>query len=139
MNKVPDDLYDEIMSHLNDGDREAGELNYESALPFYELAESKLPVEKKDSSLALHIYTALGDCFFNLEEYEDAAHAYNQALQCSDGTGNGYVWLGMGQAFFELGQIDKARNALLSAYMLEGEEIFEDEDEKYFELITDLV
>ena len=47
------------------------------------------------------------------------------------GTGNPFVWLRLGQSAFELGNAKQATDALLSAYMLEGDEIFEDEDPKY--------
>jgi hypothetical protein len=33
--------------------------------------------------------------------------------------------------------MEKAKDALMSAYMLEGKEIFEDVDEKYFSIIKD--
>jgi hypothetical protein len=33
--------------------------------------------------------------------------------------------------------MEKAKDALMSAYMLEGKEIFEDVDEKYFNILKD--
>ena len=60
-------------------------------------------------------------------------------MQCPDAVDYGYVWLGLGQSFYELGNIEKAKDALMSAYMLEGKEIFEDVDEKYFNVIKDVI
>ena len=62
---------------------------------------------------------------------------YNKALLCSDAVECGYVWLGLGQSFYELGNMEKAKDVLMSAYMLEGKEIFEDVNEKYFNIIKD--
>jgi tetratricopeptide (TPR) repeat protein len=79
----------------------------------------------------------MGDVYFNMHDYENAVYCYNQALQCPDGTVNGYVWLGPGQSCTEIDATEKAINALMSAYMLEGEEIFEGDNQKYFQLIKD--
>ncbi|EFI47299.1 tetratricopeptide repeat protein, partial [Segatella oris] len=87
--------------------------------------------------IALHVYTALGDCCFNLGNYPTANSYYNKALLCPDAVECGYVWLGLGQSFYELENMEKAKDALMSAYMLEGKEIFEDVDEKYFNIIKD--
>lgn len=72
-------------------------------------------------------------------EYELANTSYNQALMCPDAFGNGYVWLGLGQSYFELENMEQAKDALMSSYMLEGDEIFEDQPEKYFELIKPFI
>lgn len=37
--------------------------------------------------------------------------------------------------FFEIENYEKAKEYLLQAYMFEGKEIFEDEEEKYMDLI----
>ena len=46
--------------------------------------------------------------------------------------------LRLGQCAYELGK-QEAAEYLMRAYMLAGEEIFEDEDEKYFNLIRPLI
>jgi hypothetical protein len=48
---------------------------------------------------------------------------------------NGFVHLRLGEDLFELKQKEKALDHLLRAYMLEGKEIFDGEDEKYFEFL----
>ena len=55
------------------------------------------------------------------------------------GTGNPFVWLRLGQAAFELGMDKQATDALLSAYMLEGDEIFEDEEPKLVNAVLDRI
>ena len=78
-------------------------------------------------------------CYFNLKDFINANHSYNQALQCPDSLENGYVWLGLGQSFFELEEKEKAKDAFMRAYMLEGKEIFNNQGYQYFDLIKSFV
>jgi tetratricopeptide (TPR) repeat protein len=65
----------------------------------------------------------MADSYFNLGNHQQTNNNYEQALKCPDGLGNGYVWLGLGETYYELENMDKAIDAFMSAYMLEGEEI----------------
>ena len=47
------------------------------------------------------------------------------------------MWVGLGESLYELKRIEEAKDPLMRAYMLEGEEIFD--DDKYFEVIKDLI
>ena len=137
MNELSVELYDSIMHEMEQGDNASENEFLKSALKHYKRALVLLPFPKTDWEIALHVYTALGDCSFNLEDYSSANSYYNEALLCPDAVEYGYVWLGLGQSFYELGNMEKAKDALMSAYMLEGKEIFEDVDEKYFSIIKD--
>jgi len=139
MKTLQDDLYDAIVLDLDMGDKAMEEESYDSAFDFYQRALEKVPDPKHDWEISLHVYTALGDVCLTLQEFESAIYYYNQALQCPEGTENGYVWLGLGQSYYEIDETDKAKDALLSAYMLEGEEIFEGDNQAYFQIIADLV
>lgn len=63
---------------------------------------------------------------------------YN-ALNCPSGISNPFILLRLGESLFECGEMDKAKEYLLRAYMIEGYKIFFNEDDKYFELIVDMV
>jgi tetratricopeptide (TPR) repeat protein len=139
METLPDDLYDAIMAAMNNGDKAMEEESFDSAVTFYQQALEKIPEPKHDWEVSLHVYTALGDVYYNLKDFESAIYSYNQALQCPDGTVTGYVWLGLGQSYIEFDETEKAKDALMSAYLLEGEEIFEGDNREYFQLIEDLI
>lgn len=62
-----------------------------------------------------------------------------ESLKCPDGLDNPFIQLRLGECFFELGNITKAKEHLLKAYMIEGEEIFEDEPQKYMNLISEII
>ncbi|KQS92063.1 hypothetical protein [Chryseobacterium sp. Leaf394] len=135
MEELSDELFNSIMIDLEKGDQFEERKEHNLAIVNYQNGIEKLVPPKTDWEIALHLYTALADAYFNLKDYIKASYNYNQALQCPEGTANGYVWLGYGQSLFELGMTDKAKDALMSSYMLEGNEIFDDIDKKYFELI----
>ena len=137
--ELTDELYIQIVSELEEGDLYAEAGKFKKAIEKYESALNLVPFQKEDWEISLHIYTAMADSYFNLGNFQQANNNYEQALKCPDGLRNGYVWLGLGETYYELNNIDKAKDALMSAYMLEGKEIFEDEDNKYFSLIQDYI
>ena len=73
-------------------------------------------------------------------EYEKAYSYLLNAKSNISGEGytNPFVMLRLGQCSHELGKED-AVEYLMRAYMLTGEEIFESDDEKYFDLIKYLI
>ena len=139
MEDLPDELYDSIVLDLEKGDEQMEKSKFQEALQNYLQGLEKVPKEKEQWEVSLHLYTALGDCYFNLEDYPASNHKYNKALQCPDGLENAYVWLGLGQSFFEINEKEKAKDAFMSAYMLEGREIFENQGYQYFDLIKEFV
>jgi tetratricopeptide (TPR) repeat protein len=138
METLPDSLYDAIIADMDNGDN-AMEESCDTALAFYQQALEKIPEPRHNWEISLHVYTALGDVYFNMHDFENAVYCYNQALQCPEGTAVGYVWLCLGEAYCEIDETEKAINALFSAYMLEGEEIFEGDNQEYFQLIKDKI
>ncbi|NDV66668.1 lipopolysaccharide assembly protein LapB [Bacteroides sp. 224] len=139
MLELNDELYSAIMSDLEKGDDAAENSRNSTALKYYLSGLEKVPDPKTDWEISLHIYTAMGDLFINMEQYENAVFHYQSALNCPDGLSNGYIWLGLGQAYYELGDMEKAKDALKSAYMLEGDEIFQGYDLKYYNLIKEII
>ncbi|MCD8081606.1 MAG: tetratricopeptide repeat protein [Bacteroides sp.] len=133
--ELPDDLYEEIEGLLEKGDEAAEEEDYPKAIEWYTTALTQLPSHPSDWEISLHIYTALGDACYNMEDLDKAHESYSQALKCPGGVETGYVWFGLGQIYYEQEEIKKAEDAFMRAYMLEGEEIFEDIEPSYLEVI----
>jgi tetratricopeptide (TPR) repeat protein len=124
---------------MNNGDDAMEEESCDLALDFYQQALKKVPDPKHDWKISFHLYTAMGNVYFNMHDFENAVYCYNQALQCPDGTVAGHVWLSLGQAYCEIDETEKAKDALVNACMLEGKEIFNDDNQEYFQLIKDKV
>lgn len=136
---LDDQVYEQIVQLCDKGNIfvETGEL--EKAIESYMEALDLVPLPKNQWETSTWIYTALGDTYYYNREYETAkSHLYN-ALNCPEGTSNPFILLRLGQSLYECGELEKAQEYLLRAYMLEGYKIFFHEDDKYFDLIIDLI
>lgn len=104
----------------------------------YNEALDLVPSPKEDWEASTWTYTALGDAYFLKSHFKEASNFFYDALNCPGGIENPFINLRLGQSLFELNQLDKSKEFLLRAYMLEGTEIFDDEDPKYFEIIRNI-
>ncbi len=132
-------IYDQIQSLCTQGDSLADDGCYEQALALYQQALEKIPQPLYDYEASVWIYAAIGDALFFMEQFEQALEAFMQARKCYGGLESAFVLLRIGECYYELEQYDLSREALIGTYMLEGEEIFESEDEKYLMAIADLI
>jgi tetratricopeptide (TPR) repeat protein len=135
--ELNDDIYTQILTLAEEGDEFAENEIYGSAISKYQLALELLPEPKTDWEAATWLYVALGDALFSQKEFDAALDAYEQALKSPDGTGNPYVWFCLGEVFYVQNNPEKAKTHFMSAYLLDGEEIFKDTDPAYLELIRD--
>ncbi|MGG6313991.1 tetratricopeptide repeat protein [Paenibacillus macerans] len=132
-------MYDQIAELCNKGNAFSEEKQYVQAIKSYTLALDLVPLPKSNWDTSTWIYTAIGDTYFYVCDYEMAKHNFYSALNCPDGNTNPFILLRLGESLFECGEMDKAKEYLLRAYMLEGYKIFHDENDKYFALINDLI
>ncbi|CAM4413372.1 hypothetical protein [Zobellia nedashkovskayae] len=130
--------YDKIESLSEEGNQFYEDGQFSKALRRYQKALNIVPDPKTDWEASTWLYTSIGDTQFAQADLEGAKDSYYDALNCPDGIGQGYIHFSMGQVLFELGELKKAKEYLLRAYMLEGEEIFEDENPKYLNHIKDM-
>lgn len=105
------------------------------AVQLWRCAVDLLPEPKLEHPLAMWLHASIGDALFEMGLYGEAEPELAKAL-VAGGNDNPFVWLRQGQVRVELGQQAAGVEALTSAYMLEGEEIFEDEDPKYRRLLV---
>jgi tetratricopeptide (TPR) repeat protein len=133
--ELDDKVYDQIVNLIEEGDELLGDGDVNEAIEKYSKGLTLLPDPKNEWEASTYIYTALGDCYFIQKKYRDALTVFESAYNSPDGDENPYICLMIGESYFELNDKEKAKEFLLKALELEGEEIFDDEDEKYFELI----
>ena len=136
---MDDKTYNIIQELCEQGDDLTDSEQYEDAIEKYTQALNLIPEPKYYYEASTWVYTAIGDALFYLENYNQALNMFQEALKCPNGIGNPFILVRIGECFFETDSLDNAKNYLLQAYMVEGEEIFENEDEKYFEVIRDLI
>lgn len=107
----------------------------DGAVMVWERAIGLLGADPVEHPTAMWFFASIGDAHFEMGHFQEADTALAQAL-IAGGTDNPFVWLRKGQSLIELGSEDAGVEALTSAYMLDGIEIFDDEDPKYMELLS---
>lgn len=137
--ELDDKIYDKIVEICEEGDNLTEEDRFHDAIAKYNAALDLVPSPKMDWEASTWIYTALGDTYFIIENYKKAKECFFDALNCPDGVNNPLILLRLGESLFECGELNKAEDYLLRAYMLEGYKIFKDEEDKYFALIKERI
>lgn len=111
---------------------------FEQAIEAWQKGLDILPKPINLQAEAVWFQTAIGDAYFMLEKYEESYTYLFDAKSNLSGEGciNPFIMLRLGQCSLELGKLD-AKEYLLRAYLIAGEKIFDDTNEKYFEAIKD--
>jgi tetratricopeptide (TPR) repeat protein len=135
VNTLSDELHDEIKRLCASGDELAEAGHYPEALDKYWAAWDVLPEPRKHWDAALWVLTAIGDANFHDGDFEAGRDNLSLAMQCPEALGNPFIHLRLGQCQLELGNLDRAADELMRAYMGAGAEIFEDQDDKYIRFL----
>ncbi|HQQ63832.1 MAG TPA: hypothetical protein PLF22_09690 [Pseudomonadales bacterium] len=104
---------------------------YRLALRKFYQAWTLIPKPQTDYKESGWVLTAIGDCYFCSEQYEQGKEALSSALHCPDMIDNPFVHLRLGQCLFELGIKNTACTHLGIAYDRGGRKMFEHEAPKY--------
>ena len=129
--ELPDALYQEIKRLCEDGDDLASDGDHVEAIAEYHKAWLLVPEPKTDWNASTWILAALADAFFFTANWQQARRALSYAMHCPGALGNPFLHLRFGQVLFELGELDKAADELIRAYMGGGKKSFEKDDPKY--------
>jgi tetratricopeptide (TPR) repeat protein len=132
MTQLDDAVYERIQDLCAKGDALVEEDKLPAALKKYWAAWDLIPEPKTAWEAATWILAAIGDANFLSDDFAAARDNLSMAMRCPDAIGNPFLHLRLGQCQFELGNQDRAADELARAYMTEGDEIFEEEDPKYF-------
>jgi tetratricopeptide (TPR) repeat protein len=116
---------------------ESGDLD--GALQAYRQALAIVPAPVHEWEAATWILAALGDVLFQQGKYSEARDSLKEAIRCPGAIGNPFVHLRLGQAHYELGEHERAKDELARAYMGGGDELFEGEDRKYKVFIQEIL
>jgi len=137
--ELDDALYDSITVLSEEGNDLADNDCFAAAKAKFEEALALVPEPKTIWEASLWLYASIGDMCFMMGDYAGGSKQMYNAINCADGYENPFVNIRLGQAQYELGDKEKAKEYLLCAYMMEGEDIFQEEDEKYFDFIRPLL
>ena len=144
--ELPDELYEQIVSLSDAGNEMAEAGNLEGAVSSWREATELLPEPRFLWEATSWLFGSIGDVLAEMAfggEHESrkralitqAREAFVDALASSGGSSNPLFQMRFGQLEYELGYEESAREALLKAYMLDGEDIFEHEDARYLDLL----
>lgn len=113
--------------------------DYQAALRLFYQAWLVLPKPQTEWAEAGWVLTAIGDSYFRLGRYQPGCEALSSALCCPDMEQAPFAYIRLGQCLWELGGEEEGRTALMRAYQLAQMNIFEGENEKYRQAISDLL
>lgn len=137
--ELDDAIHAQIEQLSQEGDRLFDDEREREALAKYFAALELLPAPTYDWEAATWLYATIGDVLWTMCELDDAYGAFQAALRSPGGIGNPFVHLRVGQIAFEKGDLPRARDELMRAYMGAGAKIFEREHAKYFDVIRDAI
>jgi tetratricopeptide (TPR) repeat protein len=135
---LPDEIYEKITDLSEQGNTllDAGDIN--GAIAAWEEALATVPSPNTEWESALWLHASLGEAHRMAGRFDIAQGHLLDALNCPDGHMNPFVLLRLGETLVDQGQPDPGTEYLLRAYMLEGDEIFEEDDDKpYFQILRD--
>ena len=113
--------------------------NNDEAYRKYKEALDIIPEPKTAYETATWIFVSIGDLYFKTGRYDLAKDYFYEAKECPNGVSNPYVLFRLGQSLVETNDEKDAKEFLLRAYMLVGDDIFWDEDEKYYNVIKEMI
>ncbi|MCY6355882.1 tetratricopeptide repeat protein [Clostridium sp. ZS2-4] len=135
--ELDDKVYEKIVVLCKNGDECFYNVEIEKAIEYYEKALELVPEPKCDWETSTWIYSALGDCYFIMKQYEIAKKCFYDAVNCPGGIANPFILMRLGQCLYECGDKKGAKEYFIKTYMFEGYKIFSEQDEKYFALIKE--
>lgn len=136
MNELADSVHHEIKRLCSIGGEHAERRLYPDALSNYWAAWDLLPEPKTEWEAATWILTAIGDANFLGGDYVAGRDNFSNAMRCPGAIGNPFIHFRLGQCQFELGNLERAADELMRAYMGAGREIFDKHDAKYFRFLA---
>lgn len=119
------------------------EKRYKEAIQVWEEGLASIPEPQQWFSQTVFFLGSIGDVYFKQGMYIQAYECFDKARGniSGEGYGNPFIMLRLGECCLEIGDEKNATEYLLRAYMMEGSEIFEPDDDgedngqKYFDFL----
>jgi hypothetical protein len=133
--RLPSGVFAAVRSSAAEGERALAAGDLPGAWRAFVHALQLLPEPTERWNAAGWILVAMGESQFRGGRYAEAVGPLQDSMICPGTLGNPWVHLRLGQARFEIGEMDRAADELARAYMGGGREVFEGQDAKYFALV----
>lgn len=133
--EMPPHIYEQVEALSEAGNELADADDFDGAIARFNEALQLLPEPARNWEASTWLYASIGDMYYFKGDYQAAANNFFDALNGPDAQANGFVNLRLGESLYELNRQDQSLEYLLRAYMLEGMEIFAEEDSRYFDFL----
>lgn len=131
--ELSDEVMEQIETWSEEGNDYFDEDDYDRAVEVWQQALSLIPHPQHIYAESQWLETSIGDvCFLSGKFEKSLVNFKNAQINIEvNAYENPFIMLRLGQSLLENNQPLEAKEYLLRAYMLEGEEIFENDDNKY--------
>lgn len=140
--ELPPELGKKLEELYEKGSRLEREERYEEALQAWQEGYALIPAASRlDMEATNQFLAAIGDIYFLRKGMYQKAYECFDAARGYGGYGNPFIMLRLGECCLELGDEKNAAEYLMRAWMMEGEEIFEpdengeDDGRRYYEFL----
>ncbi len=106
--------------------------DYKKAQIIYEKALSEIPKPQEEHEFYIEIIVAIADTLKWQNKNKEALKLYERILKLPEADKIAYIHLRRGQVALDTDNIELAESELKKAFELGGEEIFEGEDDDYY-------
>lgn len=129
---LSEDIQDALEELCDQGNEAMDEGEFKEAVAFFEQALAVLPQPAEEWEPWGWLQAALGDAYYSMKDYAPALGYFQKAYTFAGPEEvNPFVLLRLGQCCRHLGDEKNAAEYMLRAYMLEGEDIFENEADDF--------
>lgn len=129
--ELPDDIYERIEALSEEGNELSDEEDDAGAEAVWRQALDLLPEPKTKWSAYTWLTTSIGEACYFQGNYADAAQMLFDALNGPDAQENPFVHYMLGKTLWQIGEDeDRAVDELLRAYMLDGVDIFDGDEQE---------
>jgi tetratricopeptide (TPR) repeat protein len=132
-------LYEKIKEYSAAGEELFYDGRFSEALVEYNTAFDLIPEPKNRWEASVWLIAAMGDCHFWLKDFGTSLEYFRKLMVEYEEYANPFTRLRYGECLYETGNEQLAKEHLLAAYSMEGEELFEDCDKKYLSIISSLL
>ncbi|MDI9273062.1 hypothetical protein [Stenotrophomonas sp. PFBMAA-4] len=127
--ELPDELYERITELSEQGNDLMDNEDPAGAIVSWSSALSLLPSPKEQWEAYTWLCASLGDAFFSLGKVAQSFDCFMDAMNGPDGQVNPFILYRAGQCCEALGSRKQALDLLIRAYALDGEDIFDADEE----------
>ncbi len=131
--ELPDAIFEQVTTLAESGNTALDYDDPAEAISCWRQALKLLPSPELQWSAAMWLHASIGDAQRQQGELEPAVSSFQSAAAADGGAENAFVQFGLGATLLDLHRREEATDPLLRAYMLAGDEIFQDQAVRYRE------